>query len=342
MSELRTYLDELTSRLQARLGDRLVAAWVVGSSALGEFDPGHSDIDVQAVSAGRLARPELETLAAELSHYALPCPVRGLEFVLYARDDLADAAGPAFSLNLNTGPRMDHHAGYDPGAEPRFWFVLDVAIAREHALPLAGAPPHEILPALPRDLVAAAHRQALAWWSDHDRGQALIAAARAAEWAETGRWLSKVAAAEALISRVDRSLDGLMDLRPIGTVESPLTERSQAPKQGDEGAPDAWLAFDARSPPGLEGIAAGDELLLLTWLHRAARDVLQVHPRGDVARGRHGVFATRSPDRPNPIGLHRVRVLAVDGTRLQVAGLEALDGTPIVDVKPVLRRIEER
>jgi tRNA-Thr(GGU) m(6)t(6)A37 methyltransferase TsaA len=133
-----------------------------------------------------------------------------------------------------------------------------------------------------------------------------------------------------------------MDLRSIGTVESPLTERSQAPKQGDEGAPDAWIAFDESVAPGLEGIAAGDELLVLTWFDRAARDVLQVNPRGDVSRGLHGVFTTRSPDRPNPIGLHRVRVLAVDGTRLQVADLEALDGTPIVDVKPVLGPIDER
>jgi tRNA-Thr(GGU) m(6)t(6)A37 methyltransferase TsaA len=133
-----------------------------------------------------------------------------------------------------------------------------------------------------------------------------------------------------------------MDLRSIGTVESPLTERSQAPKQGDEGAPDAWIAFDESVVPGLEGIAAGDELLVLTWFDRAARDVLQVNPRGDVSRGLHGVFTTRSPDRPNPIGLHRVRVLAVDGTRLQVADLEALDGTPIVDVKPVLGPIDER
>jgi tRNA-Thr(GGU) m(6)t(6)A37 methyltransferase TsaA len=342
MSAPGTYLDELTSRLQARLGDRLVAAWVVGSGALGDFDPAHSDIDVQAVSSDRLARPELEALAAELSHYALPCPVRGLEFVLYARDDLTEPRGPAFSLNLNTGPRMDHHAGYDPDAEPRFWFILDVAIAREHARSLAGPPPASVLPELPRELIAFAHRQALTWWGDNDRGQALLAAARAAAWAETGRWLSKGAAAEALITRVDRSLALLMDLRPIGTVESPLAERSEAPKQGDEGAPEAWLAFDESVAAGLEGIAAGDELLLLTWFDRAARDVLQVHPRGDVSRGMHGVFTTRSPDRPNPIGLHRIRVIAVDGTRVQVADLEALDGTPILDVKPVLGRIDER
>jgi tRNA-Thr(GGU) m(6)t(6)A37 methyltransferase TsaA len=133
-----------------------------------------------------------------------------------------------------------------------------------------------------------------------------------------------------------------VELHAIGTVESPLTDRASAPKQGDEGAPEAWLAFDASVADGLDGIAIGDELLVLTWLDRAHRDVLRVRPRGDAARAEQGVFTTRSPDRPNPIGLHRVRVLAIDGTRVRVADLEALDGTPIVDVKPVLRGIAER
>jgi len=128
----------------------------------------------------------------------------------------------------------------------------------------------------------------------------------------------------------------------IGRVESPLKDRASAPKQGDEGAPEAWLAFEAAVADALFGIAAGDEILLLTWLDRAARDVLRVHPRGDLSRGEQGVFNTRSPDRPNPIGLHRVTVLAVEGVRLRVSGLEALDGTPIVDVKPVLGGISER
>ena len=133
-----------------------------------------------------------------------------------------------------------------------------------------------------------------------------------------------------------------MELVPIGRVESPLGDRESAPKQGDEGAPEASLVFDARVADGLEGIAAGDELLVLTWLDRAYRDVLRVHPRGDPARPLQGVFNTRSPDRPNPIGLHRVTVVAIDGARLRVRNLEALDGTPIVDVKPLLRTVEER
>jgi tRNA-Thr(GGU) m(6)t(6)A37 methyltransferase TsaA len=133
-----------------------------------------------------------------------------------------------------------------------------------------------------------------------------------------------------------------MELISIGRVESPLRLREEAPKQGDEGAPDAWLVFDEAMRDGLEGIATGDVLLVLTWLDRAERDVLRVIPRGDRTRGVQGVFNTRSPDRPNPIGLHRVAVLDVDGTRLHVGDLEAIDGTPIIDVKPLLRSIEER
>ena len=128
-----------------------------------------------------------------------------------------------------------------------------------------------------------------------------------------------------------------MNLQPIGAVESPLTDRATAPKQGDEGAPEATLVIDERYAEALDGIAPGDELLVLTWLDRAHRDVLRVHPRGDLSRAEQGVFNTRSPDRPNPIGLHRVTVTEIDGLRLRVGNLEALDGTPIVDIKPPLR-----
>ena len=133
-----------------------------------------------------------------------------------------------------------------------------------------------------------------------------------------------------------------MELAPVGVVESELTDRASAPRQGDEGAPDAWLVFRPEVAEALDGIAAGDELLVLTWLDRADRDVLRVRPRDDPSRPVQGVFATRSPDRPNPIGLHRVTVVAVDGLRLRVRALEALDGTPVVDVKPVLRSVAER
>jgi tRNA-Thr(GGU) m(6)t(6)A37 methyltransferase TsaA len=120
-------------------------------------------------------------------------------------------------------------------------------------------------------------------------------------------------------------------------VKSSLTEAEAAPKQGREGAPDAWLVFDREVLDGLEGIRPGDWLVVLTWLDRASRDVLRVHPRGDVSNPKRGVFGTRSPSRPNPIGLHEVEVLAVEGERVHVRPLEALDGTPILDLKPVLR-----
>ncbi|RLP96044.1 tRNA (N6-threonylcarbamoyladenosine(37)-N6)-methyltransferase TrmO [Micromonospora sp. CV4] len=131
-------------------------------------------------------------------------------------------------------------------------------------------------------------------------------------------------------------------LRPVGRVVSPLTDAASAPKQGDEGAPDAWLVFDAQVERAVRDVPVGAELLVLTWLDRARRDVLAVHPRGDETRPETGVFSTRSPHRPNPIGLHRVRVLAVDGLRVRVADLEALDGTPVLDVKPVLGAADER
>ena len=132
------------------------------------------------------------------------------------------------------------------------------------------------------------------------------------------------------------------ELWPIGRVESPLTARASAPHQGDEGAPDAWLVLDGALAPAVRDLAVGNEVLVLTWLDRAARDVLVTRPRDDPARPEVGVFRTRSPDRPNPIGLHRVRVLAVEGTRVRVADLEALDGTPVLDIKPVLGPLGER
>src|ERR687896_48854 len=140
-SAVAEYLSELTLRLETHLERRLAGAWLVGSGALGDFDSLRSDVDVQAVCTTRLGRAELGRLVAALSHPALRCPVRGLEFVLYAREDLSDSHAPAFQLNLNTGPRMEHHVGYDPDAEPLFWFVLDTAIARERARPLAGRGP---------------------------------------------------------------------------------------------------------------------------------------------------------------------------------------------------------
>ncbi|HEY1333936.1 MAG TPA: tRNA (N6-threonylcarbamoyladenosine(37)-N6)-methyltransferase TrmO [Myxococcaceae bacterium] len=126
-------------------------------------------------------------------------------------------------------------------------------------------------------------------------------------------------------------------LRPVGVVRSELTERERAPMQGDEGAPDAWIELRPEVASAAASLTAGDELLVLTWLHEADRSVLEVRPRGDRTRPLTGVFSTRSPDRPNPVGLHRVRVLAVEPRRIRVGPLEAIDGTPVIDLKPVRR-----
>jgi tRNA-Thr(GGU) m(6)t(6)A37 methyltransferase TsaA len=126
-------------------------------------------------------------------------------------------------------------------------------------------------------------------------------------------------------------------LRPVGVIRSQLIARENTPKQGSEGAPEAWVEIDPAFAPALDGIATGSEVILLTWLHQGDRDTLRGHPRDDPQNPLKGVFATRSPDRPNPIGLHRVQVLEIaDSVRLRVEPLEALDGTPVIDIKPVL------
>ena len=129
---------------------------------------------------------------------------------------------------------------------------------------------------------------------------------------------------------------GTFEVRSIGRVESSLTDLASAPRQSDEGAPEAWLNFDSDVIEGLRDIRPGDALLVLTWLDRARRDILTVHPRGDASRPIAGVFSTRSPDRPNPIGIHRVEITAIQGARLRVRHLEAVDGTPILDAKAIL------
>jgi tRNA-Thr(GGU) m(6)t(6)A37 methyltransferase TsaA len=137
------------------------------------------------------------------------------------------------------------------------------------------------------------------------------------------------------INATPKTLPGA-ELCAIGVIHSEVTDRRSAPKQGSEGAPDAWLEIEEWAADALLGIAVGDELLLITWFHRARREVLQVHPRGNPSNPLTGVFATRSPDRPNPLGLHPVTVREIDGRRLRVGPLEAIDGTPVIDIKPVL------
>ena len=130
-------------------------------------------------------------------------------------------------------------------------------------------------------------------------------------------------------------------LRPIGIIRSLIKERSKAPKQGSEGAPDAWLEVESWASAGLRGMQTGDKLIVITWLHQGRRDVFEVHPRGDKRNPLTGVFATRSPDRPNPLGLHPVTVREIVGNRLRIEPIEAIDGTPVVDIKPVIGRSEQ-
>jgi len=137
-------------------------------------------------------------------------------------------------------------------------------------------------------------------------------------------------------------MDETYEVRPVGRVLSPLADLDAAPRQGDEGAPEAWVVFEPDVAEALRDLAPGEEAILLTWLDRANRDVLVVHPRSDVRNPPTGVFSTRSPDRPNPIGLHTVEILAIEGLRVRVRNLEAVDGTPVLDVKPVLGPVPER
>ena len=132
-----------------------------------------------------------------------------------------------------------------------------------------------------------------------------------------------------------------LSLTPIGHVRSSLVDRAQAPMQGSEGAPDAWIDIERPFADALAGVGVGDDLVVITWLHQANRETLKVHPRDNADAPLRGVFATRSPDRPNPLGLHRVTVLAIEGTKLKVGPLEAIHGTPVVDIKPVLARTED-
>ena|ERR1700722_17531083 len=131
-------------------------------------------------------------------------------------------------------------------------------------------------------------------------------------------------------------------LRLIGVIRSRLKERSEAPKQGSEGAPDAWIDVFSFAAEAMDGLAAGDEIIVLTWLHRAHREVLKVHPRSDPSRRLTGVFATRSPDRPNPIGLHQATVRKIGKMRLRIGPMEAIDGTPVIDIKPALCEVQKR
>jgi tRNA-Thr(GGU) m(6)t(6)A37 methyltransferase TsaA len=130
-------------------------------------------------------------------------------------------------------------------------------------------------------------------------------------------------------------------IRPVGVIHSELKSRDTAPKQAYEGAPEAWLEVNSTVVDGLEGIAEGQEIILITWLHKSHRNILKLHPRGDRSQPKTGVFATRSPDRPNPLGLHRVTVKEISGNSLRVGPIEAINGTPVIDIKPVIPNVTD-
>ncbi|MGY1808965.1 aminoglycoside adenylyltransferase domain-containing protein [Blastococcus sp. SYSU D00669] len=201
---MRSYADEVARRVAEVLGERLIGVWLVGSCALGDFDPARSDIDIQAVAAGPVSSDERQELVARLRTEALPVPARGLEFVLYAAEDLTAPGGPRFSLNLNTGPRMDLHVVVDPADDPGFWFTIDLDIARLTALPLLGPPAAEVFPELRRDLVARAVVEGLDWWSARSGtpAQTLLSACRSWAWATDGRWRSKTDSARWAMARL--------------------------------------------------------------------------------------------------------------------------------------------
>lgn len=209
------YLAELVARLRAVVGDRLLGVYAIGSLALGDYRQGSSDLDVAAVTAEPPSAATREAIVAALEHRALPCPARGLEFVLYA-----SGAAPEYAINLNTGAGMEHHVSFDPRADPRFWFVLDVAIARDHARVLFGAPPRDAFPAVPPDAVRAALAQALAWYRDSGGAdaQTVLAACRALRWQADGVWTSKGDAARWALDHTDdaRIVDASLRVREAG------------------------------------------------------------------------------------------------------------------------------
>lgn len=191
------YVAEIVARARDVLGGDLRAVCLMGSAALGDYRPGRSDLDVAVVAERPLPLVAREALVGALEHDALPCPARGLELVTYDPSGLADPRGPAYLINLNTGPRMDHQVSFDPAENPRFWFTLDVAIGRTLGRALLGPSAADLFPELPDDLVRGAARDSLDWWSANGGHPftAVLAACVAWRWSETGTWSSKGAAA---------------------------------------------------------------------------------------------------------------------------------------------------
>jgi hypothetical protein len=240
----RAYLAEVTRRVRRSLGEAAAGVWLFGSAALGDYAARRSDLDIQAVSTMRLERPVLTELAAALDQEVLPCPARKLEFVLYAADDLRDPAGPAFQLNLNTGAGVGRHVALDPGDDPRFWFVIDVAIGRQHGVALAGPPPASVLPELPRRLVVDSLAAALDWYESGGESptQTILAASRTWAWAADGRWRSKEESARWAGER----------LEDPGPVRAALRARDDA--SASPPAPDAAASLVRRARAALRAL----------------------------------------------------------------------------------------
>jgi len=191
------YVAEIVTRTRDVLGGDLLAVCLMGSAAFGDYRPGRSDIDVAVVSGRPLPVVARQALVGALEHETLPCPARGLELVAYDPSGLVDPRGPAYLINLNTGPRMDRQVSFDPAENPQFWFTLDVAIGRMLGRALLGPAPTELFPEMPDTLVRGAARDSLDWWTAHGGHPvtAILAACVAWRWAESGTWSSKGAAA---------------------------------------------------------------------------------------------------------------------------------------------------
>ena len=227
--EATAYVEGLAGRLGELLGGSLRSVVLVGSGALGGFDADRSDIDLQAVVGDRLPVATRRRIAADLLPDALRCPARGLELVVYSAHGLLDPRGPAYEINLNAGPRMERHVSVDPEEDPRFWFVLDVAIAHDRGLAIAGRPPGEVFPALPPGLVLQALDDALAWYAADERPRAelLLAAGRAWAWAADRRWRSKEDSARWAAERLNGpGMEGTADVVEAARAAIRAAQRS--------------------------------------------------------------------------------------------------------------------
>lgn len=220
------YAEELRRQLTGILEGGLEAAYLIGSVAFGDYVPGRSDLDVLGVCADPLPAEKKRELVGALSHRSPPCPARRLELVLYARGSVAGPGrSPAFELNLNTGPGMQEHASFDPSAEPSHWFVLDIAIARQRAIPLLGPPASQVFGPISRDRVLEALKASLDWHLEHEPlgHNSVLNACRAWRFVEEGRWHSKSEAADWARGRVEdpATIDGAPAAR-VGDADAPL------------------------------------------------------------------------------------------------------------------------